>query len=110
MTLLNPIVSVPPEQLAAQSVVDNANSLLAMLTNRYQSAYNRVWNNKAATPDNIIAAMGTQAQAIFTHSAALAAFINSFGQTQVPAAPPAGWTVTFNADGSAAATYTAPAT
>lgn len=70
MTLLNPIVSVPPEQLAAQSVVDNANSLLAMLTNRYQSAYNRVWNNKAATPDNIIAAMGTQAQAIFTHSAA----------------------------------------
>jgi hypothetical protein len=110
MPLFNPILAPPPaEQLAAQAIVADGNALLALLTTRYGNAYNRLWANPAATPDKIVSALGTQAQAIFTHSATLAAFINSFGQAQVPAAPPAGWTVTFNADGSAAASYTAPA-
>ena len=109
MPLLNPVFTVPPEQTVAQSLVSEANQLLAHLVQRYAAAYRRVWSNKAATPERIVAAMGAQAEAIFTHSAALAAFINSFGQQQVPATSPAGWTVTFNADGSATATYTAPA-
>ncbi len=102
--IFNTIVNPTRQEAVADQIVRLGNQTLLQLTATYLRAYDLVW--KDPDPAGVIAALGTQAQAVFTHSAALAAFINSFGQTQVAAAAPAGWTVTFNADGSATAAQT----
>ena len=103
MNPFNPVLpTVPPEVQAANSVLMGGNVLLQQLTAQYQNSYNLVWNNARATPDRIVAAMGTQALNLFTRSARLAAYLVGEG-ANVPLTSPAAWTVTFHEDGSATA-------
>ena len=66
----------------------------------YTNAYNLVWNNRNATPPDVIAAMGKDAVKIFELSAGLATYLTSAGAT-VPTTYPSTWTMTFNDDGTA---------
>ena len=111
-----PIINPPPQPLTPQQIGLGCVSCGAWITGqlcgpiarKFNQWYGLLWNQ---TPDNVqlsIAAMGTQALAVFTASAQLASLINANGGN-VPATSPAGWTVTFGADGAATAVYAAPA-
>ena len=71
--------------LAAQQVIQQGNMLFSQLVRSFQQAYNQVWKNREATPDAVVAAMGTNALNVFTASAGLAGYLNSLGAT--PALP-----------------------
>jgi hypothetical protein len=66
--------------------------------------YDLVWNNRNATPEQIIEAMGTDAVAMFTNHGneqiALATLAGQNGLTYTPLAVPAEYTLTPNQDGS----------
>jgi hypothetical protein len=93
----------PPEANAATAVLSASRNHFKNLVAHYLSSYNRVWNNPFASPDKVVAALGTNAAGLFEISSATAAFLNQFG-ANVPATSPAGWTVVFGADGSGVAT------
>ena len=99
--------TVAPEVAAANQVLSSGKQTAQLLLNTYQMSYNLVWNNKNASPDKVIAALGTSAVAVFAHAAATATFLTSLGATGFPTAIPAGWTLVSNADGSMVATKTA---
>jgi hypothetical protein len=102
--------SLPPSDPAAAAagqIIQSANFLWNLLTQRYVAAYNVLWNNPRATPQQVVAALGTQAVLIFTRSAELAAFLAGAGVTGIPLTVPAGWSYTANPDGSI--TLTPPA-
>ena len=102
-----PIQTLQTAQQVAANVIRQASQLEQQLTQRYLQAYTAVWHDpNSNSPTDIISAMGTQAAAIFNASAQLATLINTTGGN-VPTTSPAGWTVTFNSDGSATAVYTA---
>ena len=89
-----------PEVNAANMVIQASRVHFKQLVSQYLSHYNRVWNNPYATPDKVIASMGTNAAALFAISADTAALINKHGANVQPGIP-TGWQVNFNADGSA---------
>jgi hypothetical protein len=104
--LFNPVVpTISPEQTAANGICRRGVMQFKRLTQYYLHEYAQVWSNPAATPDKIIAAMGTNAQQIFAASAGLGAYLASLGAS-VPTASPkdaAGnflWNFQMNADGS----------
>ena len=99
---------VPIANRTAIQIVKNSNQLFQQLVSQYQQAYNNVWNNPGATPDTIVAALGTNAQKIFMASAGLAAYLNSLG-AGVVATMPSGWNYVANTDGSVTLTVAAPA-
>ena len=101
MSVFTPIIPIPaPEVAAANFVVVDSNQTLAMDVARYTAEYNAVWANKATTPDKVVTAMGTQAQAIFTKASARAAHLVAMGAVGIPMTIPSGWTMTENTDGS----------
>jgi hypothetical protein len=101
-----PIQHIPtPQQIAAQ-VIAGGNGLFNQIVAAYLRQYNAVWNNPNASPDLIVAAMGTQAVAVFEKSAATAAYlvamgaVDAEGKPTIPTTMPAGWNFQANADGS----------
>ena len=70
--------SLPAAQSAANQVVNLISATFGVRVRNFQTAYNLVWNNKNATPDQVVAAMGTQALAIFTARATEATLLNSY--------------------------------
>ena len=95
-------VEVAPEVKAAKMVLTLGQQSAQALLNAYTVSYDAVWNNPAATPDKVVAALGVSAKAVFEHSVALAMFLASLGAS-VPTEAPKEWKVTFAADGSATA-------
>jgi len=105
MGLLNPTNTTPAQQ-AAQQIRQAAQQSYQQLAQAGQRGWNLLWKNPLAKPADIIAALGTDAKAIFalanlnitTLSAAA-----GIGGVAAPAIPgvPAGYTVTFNPEGSA---------
>ncbi len=89
-----------PARVAAGQIVQSANFLWNQLPQKYLSAYKALWNNPEATPQQVVAALGTQAAMIFTRSAELAAFLTAAGVTRIPTGVPAGWSYAANPDGS----------
>jgi hypothetical protein len=63
-----------------------------------------VWNNKGATPQQVLAALGTDAGQLFVLSEKLADILTTAGATDIATAVPASWTYVANADGSVAVT------
>jgi hypothetical protein len=98
------VSSPTPDVAAATQVKVAGNQLFQMMLRSYQSNYNLVWANPNATPDTIVAAMGTDAVKLFALSAALAQLLTSAGAAGIPLTMPAGWTFAPNADGSATLT------
>ena len=90
-----------------------ADQIRLIIKNAYQqdiqngtNAYNLLWNNRNATPTAVLAALGTDAEAVFEFANENVSTINaaaSIGGITPPTMPgvPAGSTVTFNEDGSA---------
>jgi hypothetical protein len=98
-------INVAPEIQAVTAVVNIGISFFEQAVSNYNTAYNLVWNNPSATADIIVTAMGTQAQYIFTASAATATYLNSVGANVVTSSPQDSngnyqWNFTMNADGS----------
>lgn len=97
------LFTLPPAQQAANQVIVNGNQLYDFLISQYVATYNLVWNDP--NPDQVVAAMGTNAVKIFTASAAIAVCLVSLGAS-VPTTTPqdsagnAKWLVTANPDGS----------
>jgi hypothetical protein len=84
-----------------------------MLGQSGNSGYNLIWKNPKATPQEVIAALGTNAAAIFGLANLNISTVSSaatLGGAAAPAIPsiPAGWTLTPNSDGSITPTYVAP--
>ena len=109
MTNLYPsaIPTVAPEAKAASLVLLAGQQMAHVMLTNYQMAYDTVWNNRLATPDKVVAALGTNAKAVFEHSAALVAFLTGLGLIGFPVAIPAGWTLTVHEDGSMVAAQSA---
>ena len=76
--------TVAPEVAAANQVLSSGKQTAQLLLNTYQMSYNLVWNNKNASPDKVIAALGTSAVAVFAHAAATATFLTSLGAYRLP--------------------------
>jgi len=108
MNTFNPFPTAPavvsPAQQAANQVFASGRQLANLMVNTYVNSYRAVWNNPNATPQQVIAAMGTGAAAVFAHSAAIAAFLVSQGAPGIPTTAPTGWTVVSNSDGTVTAT------
>jgi hypothetical protein len=101
MSLFQPTTTpIPIEQQIANAVLTKSNALFAHMIQFYNNNYQVVWNNPKATPDKIVASMGTNATKVFEISAALGNFINSIQPNTVVATMPAGWNFTANTDGS----------
>jgi hypothetical protein len=58
-----------------------------------------VWNNSGATPQEVVAAFGTNAAGLFQLSGLLCGLIGAITGT-TPNPVPTGWTITANNDGS----------
>jgi hypothetical protein len=58
-----------------------------------------VWNNSGATPQQVVAAFGTNAANLFQLSGLLCGLIGTISGT-APNPVPTGWTITANSDGS----------
>ena len=102
------LFTLPAAQSVADQVLNNANQLFQMITQFYNVNYNLVWDNPAASPPDILAAMGVNAASLFNATGELGAYLNSLG-AGVPASYPTDkWTVTFNADGSATCVAVTP--
>ena len=95
---LGPILS--PAQDVANKVVGGAMQLRMIMKQQYLQAYNKVWNNKNATPDQVVAQMGSNAQAVFALSAQLASLLVAAGVSGIPTAMPTGWNYTAGASGT----------
>ena len=94
-------VPVASDARVANQLIGSANQLTQTMLNAYLSGYNQMWNNTNATPDKIVAALGTNAVKLFTAADALATFLVAEGVTGLSTGIPIGWTFTANADGSA---------
>jgi hypothetical protein len=58
-----------------------------------------VWNNSDATPQQVVAAFGTNGASLFQLSGLLCGLIGAITDT-TPNPVPSGWTITANTDGS----------
>jgi hypothetical protein len=102
---LQPIINITPEVAAAATIVNDSNRIRALLVQVFRKNFNLVWNNPLATPDNVVAALGTNAAKIFMASAGLAAYLNALDPTlKLAEAMPSTWTFHANEDGSATLT------
>ena len=99
--LASAITQAAPIPLAAQTaqfwnqIQRVYNSLQSIL----QAGTNLVWNNPNATPQQVVAAFGTNAASLFQLSSLLCGLIGSVTGT-TPNPVPAGWTITASADGT----------
>lgn len=101
-------VILPSDESAANQIKVNGNNMYSMLLQQYLNNYNLVWNNKTASPDKIVAALGTEAVKTFTLSAALAQFLVLAGAVNIPLSMPSNWNYTAHQDGSVTLTGAPP--
>ena len=104
MSILNP--STDPGTVAANQVQAIIRQQFQQLKNSGLQGYNLIWNNPRATPYQVIAALGTNAAAVFQlanlNIETVTAAANLGGVTP-PTLPevPSQYVLTFNSDGSA---------
>jgi hypothetical protein len=108
MSNLFPVPQPTADVVAATRIVSSANQLNKAMTANYVSSYNAVWHNPTATPEQVVAALGTNAAKVFQLSVALCTLLVQAGATDIPTSVPTGWTYVVNADGTVV--LTAPAT
>lgn len=100
-----PPVQLTPAQQAANTVVQIISQTFQIRVQNFKRASSAVWNNPNATPMDVVAAMGTQAVAIFTASGQEATLLNMFlPSLNLPTTIPAGFAFVSNPDGSAVLT------
>jgi hypothetical protein len=106
-----PILNPSPAQVAAQQVQSLSLAGFRNLQQFGQQGFNLIWNNPSATPQEVFAALGTNAAAVLqlaTLNNSTIASAATIGGATAPNMPsiPSGWTVTPNTDGTV--TVTAP--
>jgi hypothetical protein len=97
--MANPFSSLTPAQNIVGQIDQQANGLTLQLTLQLAQLQNAVWNSPAATPDQIVAAMGTGAAAHFNAATALQTLLNTIAPGANTFTPPRA--VTINTDGTA---------
>ena len=107
-----PVLNPSAAQIAAQQVQNLSLSGFRSLQQFGQQGFNLIWNNANATPQEVMAALGTNAASVFALAALNNATIASaagIGGVTPPSMPsiPTGWTITPNNDGTV--TVTPPA-
>jgi len=108
MSLISP---VDPTTSTLNLLSVALNRGITQRVNTYNQIFNLIWNNaQGLTPQEVVAALGTNAAVLFALAAqeqsilpAAVAQVNPVATVSLPS-PPAGWTVTPNADGSVALT------
>ena len=103
-----PPAQTTPDVMAANQVKQMGNRLYNTMVQSYTQAYRLVWNNPNATPVQVVTAMGTEAQKIFTLSGALGAYLHNAGATDIPLKMPEGFNYVENPDGSVTLTVATP--
>lgn len=98
MTIFTPIIPTPTTaQQVADSVLSSSDDLYTQMLETYTANYAAVWLNPH--PDQVVAAMGTNAAKLFKLSAALGAYLAAAG-AQVPLTMPKGWNYEEDTDGT----------
>jgi hypothetical protein len=90
--------SLTPAQKIVGQIDQQANGLMALLKMQLARLQTDVWNNPDATPDQIVATMGTGAAAHFNAATALQTLLNTIAPGVNTFTPPRA--VTINADGT----------
>jgi hypothetical protein len=107
MSVLNQTVNQASQ--AADQVRAITKQMYTTLGRGGLQGYNLIWNNPNATPMEVVAALGTDAAAIFQfavlniNTIQAAATIGGVTATAIPGIPSA-YTIAFNQDGSATVT------
>ena len=97
--------NLTPAQQAANNLRQIVVQLFGYLGQGGLAGYNLIWNNRNATPQQVIAALGTDAAAVFQFAELNVNTVGSaatIGGVTPPTLPPipAGWTLAPNEDGS----------
>jgi hypothetical protein len=104
-----PVLNPSAAQTAAQQVQNLSLNGFRNLQQFGQQGFNLIWNNNNATPQDVIAALGTNAASVFALAAlnnstiASAASIGGVTPPNMPSVP-TGWTIAPNVDGTVTAT------
>jgi hypothetical protein len=102
--------NLTPAQLAAQQILQIAKMQFQQLSRSGTQGYNLIWNNRSADPEDVIAALGTNAKAVFELAELNIDTINEASEIGGVTAPaigsvPSEYSLTFNSDGSANVVY-----
>ena len=103
--------SVTPAQKAASQILSIAMQQFQQLARSGNFGYNLIWNNPNASPMEVLAALGTNAKAVFElanlniQTIEAAAVIGGVTPPVIPSVP-SDYSLIFNADGSVTLTGT----
>jgi hypothetical protein len=94
-----------PAQVAAQQILHIAKQQYLLLSRNGIQAYNLIWKNRIATPQEVVAALGTNAATVFGLADLYASTVQNAAKldgSTPPSLPavPSGYTVTINKDGT----------
>ncbi len=97
-----------PDKLAAQQILRQARSMFQLLLTHHKQGYRLVWNNLRATPEEVIAALGTDAAEVFALSSQLGTLLASavgndmkkIIENGIPTGVPEGYSYKANEDGT----------
>jgi hypothetical protein len=78
--------------------------LYKLIESLHTQSFNFIWKNPKFTPKQIIEGYGTDAAALFKNSSDIQTILATTNPAYQPLSIPAGYTVTFNEDGSAIVT------
>jgi len=99
--ILAPRPAATAAEQTAAALAGGCGALLDGLVDAYGRLWALVWANPyGLTPARVAAALGDRGASLFGRAAALAAFIAANAPDRPLPGPPAGYTVTPNADGS----------
>ena len=107
--------NLTPAQLAAQQIIQIAKQQYQQLSRSGLQGYNLIWNNRNADPEDVVAALGTNALAVFQlaqlnmETVVTAAELGGVTPPSIPSVP-SNYTINFNEDGSATVVYNGSST
>lgn len=97
-----------PDKMAAQQILRQARSLFQLILTHHKQGYRMVWNNPRATPEEVIAALGTDAVEVFSLSSQLGTLLaaavgndmKKIVEHGIPTGVPEGYSYKANEDGT----------
>ena len=105
---------VAPDKQAAQQILRQARSLLQLILSHHKQGFRQVWDNPRATPEEVVAALGTDAAEVFALSGQLSTLLaaavgndmKKIIELGIPVGVPENYTYKVNEDGTLTLTKT----
>jgi hypothetical protein len=105
---------VAPDKQAAQQILRQARSLFQLILSHHKQGFRQVWDNPRATPEEVVAALGTDAAEVFALSGQLSTLLaaavgndmKKIIELGIPVGVPENYTYKVNEDGTLTLTKT----